>query len=144
MLINKLLLSALALTSFSAFGSIAGNWQGPCEVRGAKSVKFTYLFSEVDADGNGSLAKTKIYYDDAACSVYNHTGRATVTYKLADSAVEGILNLDVNHRGTLFYDIVSKSEDGKVLSFGDTDSRDPATRPTQLSTTDRVFTLIEE
>ena len=139
-----LLIGALALAPVQAFASpIAGTWEGPCEVRGARSVKFTYVFSEADADGNGTLGKTKIYYDDAACTVYNHTGRMTITYSVGEETDAGYYPLDVNHRGTMFYDIAAVSEDGNVLTFGDQDSRDPATRPTQLSTSDRIFVRLE-
>lgn len=143
MILRILFSSALALVSANAFASIAGTWQGPCEVRGDLSVKFTYVISEPDAEGNGTLAKTKIYYNDAACSVYGHTGRASVAYKLGEVSDDGVQNFDVLHRGTALFDIVKLSEDGNVLSFGAGYSRQESARPTVLSTTDRVFVRVQ-
>ena len=140
-----LIASALSLASTEALASpILGSWQGPCEVRGERSVKFKYEFSQLDEQGNGTLRKEKEYYKDAACADYARTGRAINTYTLGELDAEGRYPIDVKHNGTIFYNIVAISDDGLFLSFGDEASFDPATRPTKLSTTDRVFARIEE
>jgi hypothetical protein len=148
MLFQKLFVAAAAFVSLQAFAadantsSIEGTWQGPCEVRGALSVKFTYAITAPDENGAGTVDKTKIYYKDAACEVYGRTGRQAVSYVIGETSEDGIATFDVNHRGTLLYDIVSLSEDGNVLTFGNDHSTKPDTRPTVLSTTDRVFTRV--
>lgn len=145
MLFKKLLVSAAALFAVPAIAHpISGTWQGPCETRGNLSVKFTYVISDVAADGTGIIDKTKIYYNDAACAVYARTGRQAVSFVLSEPDADGIYNLDVNHRGTVLYDIVFASEDGQQLIFGDEYSRNADGRPTTLSTTDRVFDLVVE
>ncbi|WP_141732353.1 hypothetical protein [Oligoflexus tunisiensis] len=145
MTINTILVSVAAFMSLQAVASpIAGLWQGPCETRGTRSVKFTYDISEMDENKQGTIAKTKIYYDDEACSVYNHTGRASVAYTLGEPSAEGIYPLDVKSRTTVFYDIVTISEDGLTLTFGDAYTDSAETRPTTLSSDDRIFVRITE
>lgn len=143
---KTVLFSIFTLVSTHAVASpLTGTWQGPCEVRGDKSVSFVYEFSDIDAEDNGTLVKFKSYFNtDTNCETLSRNARAAVTYKISASDVEGIYNIDVNHRGTMFYDIFAISEDGNTLSFGDEDSRDPTARPTNLSTSDRVFVRVEQ
>jgi hypothetical protein len=137
-------LATATLISLEAFASpIAGLWQGPCEVRGTRSVMFTYNISPLDDGGVGSIAKTKIYYDDTSCSVYNHTGRQTVAYRLGAASDDGVYPLDVMQRTRTFYDIVQLSEDGSQLAFGEKFVTTEDERPTVLSTTHRLFVRVE-
>lgn len=142
-MIKFALLAALSMGSASAYAqSIAGTWQGPCETRGELSVKFTYVITET-TERNGDIAKTKIYYSDAACSVYSRTGQQTVPYTLGTPDENGVYPLDVSHRGQVLYDIVALSDDGNTLIFGDKFSSAAEKRPTELSTSDRVFIKVE-
>lgn len=132
------------LLSGQTFASpIAGTWQGPCENRTNQSVMFTYVISETNEAGVGEIDKTKIYYHGLDCESYNRTGRAKVEYLLGEPSTDSIYPLDVNQRGRWFYDIVHVSEDGKILSFADKFATERADRPSVLSTSTRVFTLVE-
>ena len=107
MTVKHLIASLFLFGAGSALASpIAGTWQGPCETRTGHSVKFTYVISGLNAEGVGRIDKTKIYYKDLNCEVYNRTGRAPVSYVLGTPSAEGVYPLDIGAGSRTYYDIV--------------------------------------
>ena len=114
----------------------SGLWQGPCQIRGAKSVKFKYEFIQ-KYDMTGIIHKEKQYFLDTNCSHLDKTSHESVSFALGNEISAGIYELDVYSDNLTFYNIVSV--DGNYLIFADQASNSEAARPSALSRGNRVF-----